>query len=134
MKRFAKCIAVLSASLAALFLGWFWLLPNDQNPRTLGQAVQHLLDELPAEDLQRIADTPTSDDLIEFHFSHGTHIRNELGLWRGNLRLVLSIGKKEAFHPDGASHLILIALWETLNASKTVNQDPQGVALQPPAN
>jgi hypothetical protein len=134
MKRFANWFAVISASVAALCLGWFWLLPNDQNPRTLGQAVQHLLDELQAEDLQRIADTPTSDDLIEFHFSHGTHIRNELGLWRGNLRLVLSIGKKEGLHPDGASHLILIALWETLNASRTENHDPRGAASQPPAS
>ena len=49
--------------------------------------------------------------------SLGMHIRNEFGFSRGNLRLILSIGKIEAVHPDYASHYIILALWEHLKSA-----------------
>jgi hypothetical protein len=80
-----------------------------------------------------IAATPTEEDLVEFHFSYGTYIRNELGLWDGNFRLLLSIGKKEALHPDVASHFVLVALWENLNETETANTGRLATASPSPA-
>ena len=99
-----------------MFMVWFWLLPNDDNPRTVDQAVERLLVELP-EDKLAIIESTQRDDLVEFHFSLGMHIRNEFGLWSGNPRLLLSIGEREALHPDFASHFIIVALWEHLNST-----------------
>lgn len=97
-------------------MAWFWLLPNDDKPRTVDQAVERLLAELPEDDLAMIGSTPR-EHLVAFHFSLGMHIRNEFGLWGGNLRLLLSIGARGALHPDNASHLIIVALWEHLNST-----------------
>ena len=50
-------------------------------------------------------------DLIEYHHGWGTGIRNELGLWSGNNSLMTDC---HADHPDGASMVIIEAVWERL--------------------
>lgn len=116
MKRIAKWISIILGLLVVIFTAWFWLLPNDDNPRTVDQAVERLLSELSEDDLAMIGSTPR-EDLVDFHFSLGMPIRNEFGLWGGNFRLLLSIGEREALHPDIASHFIIVALWEHLNST-----------------
>jgi hypothetical protein len=116
MKRLAKWPSIVIGSSIVVFSIWFWFLPNDNNPRTLDQAVKRLLTDVPEVDLARLKATPPGD-LVEFHFSLGMYIRNEYGLWDGNLRLLLSIGKREALHPDFASHFVIVALWEHLNST-----------------
>lgn len=100
----------------AIFAIWFWFLPNGNHPRTVEQAVGKLLSELSEDDLALVRATP-HDNLALLHMSLGMHIRNEFGFSNGNLRLLLSIGKIEAVHPDYASHYIIVALWEHLNST-----------------
>ena len=116
MKRFAKWLSIIFGACLVMYMVWFWMLPNDDNPRTVDQAVDRLLTELPEDKLAMIKST-RREDLVEFHFSLGMHIRNEFGLWGGNPRLLLSIGEREALHPDFASHFIIVALWEHLKST-----------------
>ena len=104
--------------MVLVFLVWFWLLPNDGNPRTIGQAVERLQSTLPSDMLDSIA-ASKEDDLVMYHFSLGMHIRNEYGLWKGNLRLVISTGHLSALHPDSASGYIIHALWKELRKQDT---------------
>jgi hypothetical protein len=55
------------------------------------------------------------EDLTDFHFSLGHHIRNEFGLWSGNDALLESchiIAGKQDLHVDEASMVIIKALWK----------------------
>jgi hypothetical protein len=51
------------------------------------------------------------DELIEYHHGWGTGIRNEFGLWHGNDSLMADC---HAEHPDGASMVIIEAVWQRL--------------------
>lgn len=126
MKRIAKQTSIILGFCVVAFTLWFWFLPNGDHPRTVDQAVEKLLSELSEDDLALVRSTP-HEELGIFHMSLGMHIRNEFGFSRGNFRLLLSIGKLEAVHPDYASHHIVVALWEHLNspaASKPAMASP----------
>jgi hypothetical protein len=60
---------------------------NQQYPETVSQAVKHFITELSISDKIQIAsiDEP---DLAGLHFSLGTEIRNQYGLWAGNKKLI----------------------------------------------
>ena len=118
MKRWLRRLGLIAAIMALVFLMWFWLLPNDGNPRSVGQAVERLQNTLPSDVLESIA-ASKEEDLFKYHFSLGMHIRNEYGLWKGNLRLVISIGHLSALHPDSASGYIIHALWKELRQRDT---------------
>lgn len=117
MKKWPKRLAIIAGIfigvLALIFLGWFWLLPNGGKPRTVNQSVALLLETFPPPNLNRFANED-KERIILYHHSLGMHIRNEHGLWAGNLRLLLSIGHIDALHADNASGYILMALWEEL--------------------
>lgn len=112
-KRLAIIAGVITGVLTLIFLGWFWLLPNGGKPRTVNQSVALLLETFPTPRLNKFA-TEEKENIVLYHHSLGMHIRNEHGLWAGNLRLLLSIGHIDALHADNASGYILIALWEEL--------------------
>jgi hypothetical protein len=68
--------------------------------------------------------TMTEDDLIDFHFSLGHHIRNEFGLWSGNDALLEScriIAGRQYLHVDDASSVITKALWLRLKKDDRLN-------------
>ena len=118
MRRRLRKIARVALVLVVIFLAWFWLLPNGGHPRTMTQSVDLLSDTLSEEDLDQVSATPESD-LIKYHFGLGSHIRNEHGLWSGNLRLKISTGHYGALlHPDYASGPIIRALWRKLQKRK----------------
>lgn len=82
----------------------------DHWPKTVNQAVAKLIKELPDSEKQQIR-TTAKQDLIEYHFSLGLYIRNNYGLWRGNRALMTDC---HATEPDGASMVIIEALWQKL--------------------
>ena len=79
-------------------------------PETIDQAVDELLRVLPKDNTAEIT-AMSKDDLIALHFGLGMWIRNNLGLWGGNRKLLQATGKE---HPDDASGVIIDALWQRL--------------------
>ncbi len=88
-------------------------LPQEQWPHTVDEAVDLLLAKLSDADREKFKHTSESDLMI-YHHGFGTYIRNQFGLWKGNKGLLKSCGG-EGLHPDGASTVIINALWERLN-------------------
>lgn len=86
---------------------------QDNWPKTLKEAVDRLIIEIPAEDLKVIQDCP-KHDLAQYHGTLGRTIRNTFGLWTGNTDLMIScLGK--IGHADDASMVIVSTLWDELN-------------------
>ncbi len=50
-------------------------------------------------------------DLVMLHIGLGQWIRNTMGLWQGNDRLLAATGER---HPDDASGVIILAFWQVL--------------------
>jgi len=79
-------------------------------PRTLETAIERLLAIL--SDTEKTYLRASSEaDLEQFHFTLGVTVRQQFGLWRGNLALRQSCG---CLHPDRASIAIIRATWERL--------------------
>jgi hypothetical protein len=87
--------------------------PNSSEwPVTVEEAVRDILLYLPTNDKIRIRNTK-KEDLISYHLDLGMGIRNRLGLWRGNDKLILSACSHPC-HPDDAAIAIIEALWNEL--------------------
>jgi len=85
-------------------------------PSTVESAVERLLSGLSEQDKATIASTPESE-LLRFHHGWGTGIRNDFGLWRGNQdlrRSCVELGGPGSGHPDGASAVIVKAVWNRI--------------------
>jgi hypothetical protein len=92
-------------------------------PRTVDEAVEMLNANISLNDEILMA-TMTEDDLTDFHFSLGHHIRNEFGLWSGNDALLEScriIAGREDLHADDASCVIIKSLWVRLKKEDRLN-------------
>ncbi len=50
-------------------------------------------------------------DLVMLHMGLGQWIRNTMGLWQGNIRLLAATGERD---PDDASGVIIQAFWQGL--------------------
>ncbi|MBX7183618.1 MAG: hypothetical protein K1Y01_00595 [Vicinamibacteria bacterium] len=88
---------------------------RDGWPTTVDQAARQIVDEMSPEDKVRVRGT-AKEQLIQFHHGWGTGIRNSLGLWRGNEKLLESCGKGKRAHPDECSMTIIEAVWTLLQA------------------
>ncbi len=90
---------------------------KDKNkPSTIAEAVNRLLSDLPIETKQQIKNS-REEDLINFHFSLGTAIRNEFNLWEKDSKLLqdcIKVSGLPMLHVDDATEIILKALWERL--------------------
>ena len=60
--------------------------------------------------------TTPKDQLIQYHSDWGMGIRNSLGLWRGNEKLLESCGKGKKVQADECSMVIIEAVWTLLQA------------------
>lgn len=92
-------------------------------PRTVDEAVERLHANISLNDEILLA-TMTEDDITDFHFSLGYHIRNEFGLWSGNDALIEScriIAGREDLHVDDASCIIIESLWVRLKKEDRLN-------------
>ena len=83
-----------------------------RHPATVAAAVSMLMTVVPSDQLDLIAKLDRSE-LSRLHFGLGMWIRNNLGLWEGNHALLKDAGAEEA---DGASGVIIYALWEQLRS------------------
>ena len=87
-----------------------------QLPRTVEEAVDQLMSELPLKGKTKIAGRK-EEDLVYLHLSLGEYIRSEFELRSGNKELMESCcsfsGKRE-IHEDEASELIIKEFWKKL--------------------
>jgi hypothetical protein len=82
-------------------------------PSSIESAVDSIIRSMSEEDRLTVKKT-NKLDLIKFHHGFGTGIRNSLGLWRGNDKLIIEACGKPC-HPDDASGVIIYAVWCKLN-------------------
>jgi hypothetical protein len=80
------------------------------HPITVTEAVDRILELLPDDDRNTIAEMK-KDDLTGLHFSMGQWIRNNFGLWEPGSPLLKDTGAESA---DDASGVIIDALWTRL--------------------
>ena len=92
-------------------------------PQSVQEAVDRLHANISLNDEILLA-AMTEEDLTNFHFSLGHHIRNEFGLWSGNADLLescrMTAGKQD-LHVDDASLVIIKALWVRLKKENRLN-------------
>ncbi len=84
-------------------------------PKTLEQAVDHVILCMSERDRERLANMP-QEDLITLHSSLGEWIRNALGLGGGNEELLKACGS-ESLQPDAASMVIIREAWKRLRSN-----------------
>jgi hypothetical protein len=92
-------------------------------PRTLTAAVDQILNRI-GDKSKAVLRGTAEDELIRLHMTWGMAIRNEFGLWRGNVHLLESCGEA---HPDGATSVIIRAVWQRLQSER-----PNRNGLAPP--
>ena len=81
-------------------------------PRTVAEAVDHLIEKLPLKDKVQIANM-TASELRELNLPLGNYIRNKFELWSGNDKLMWSCAReagRKIQHPDDASSIIISRL------------------------
>jgi Circularly permutated YpsA SLOG family/Domain of unknown function (DUF6794) len=85
-------------------------------PKTIHEAVDRLISELPLKDKVVIANM-TYEELVDLNSNLGAYIRNAFRLWSGNLELMESCRfavKDKTINVDSASFAIIDNLWEKL--------------------
>ena len=97
-------------------------IPMDDPPRSVDEAVDRLIAELPLRYTAKIAKM-NGRDLSALHATIGPYIRENFGLWTGNKDLMESCrilsGQKE-FHIDTASAIIIQAMWFRLKQTHSL--------------
>jgi hypothetical protein len=85
-------------------------------PKTVDEAVEKLIAELPLKDKSTIANM-AENDLVTLQFTLGSYIGSEFGIWAGNRELLYScklLSDDVHFDPDFAPPLIIMELWKRL--------------------
>jgi len=85
-------------------------------PKTVNEAVDRLISELPLKDKTKIAKMH-EEDLSALPFTVGQYNREQFGLGRGNEELMessRSVSGKTDLHEESASAIIINVLWERL--------------------
>lgn len=116
---FLFCLGLFyNDSHASSFVGKFnTSLIEEHLPETLDEAVDYLIKSFNDTEKAYLKNFPKCD-LIIFHFGWGTGIRNGLGLWGKNNKLLESCAAKAgktSIHPDDASFIIIEGVWAKLN-------------------
>ncbi len=94
---------------------------KQDHPKTLEEAVERLLNELPEEEINALKGM-TLEEVGNLHFGLGMYIRNNMGLYEENSALMLDCcpnkykykGFMLGFVADGCSMIIIEALWKRL--------------------
>ena len=85
-------------------------------PKTVDDAVERLIAELPLKDKTTIAKMP-ENDLMTLRFTLGSYIGSEFGIWSGNRKLLYScklLSHDVHLNPDYVPPLIIKELWKRL--------------------
>ena len=91
-------------------------------PKTVEEAIDRLMVDLPLRDKTKIAKMDKSD-LTVLHMTIGPHIRDEFELWKGNDELLESCRKlsgQDQLHMDTVSEMIIDLLWARLRRTHSV--------------
>jgi hypothetical protein len=92
-------------------------------PETIGDAVDRIIDTMSENEKSSVRNTQCNE-LIKFHFSLGSIIRNEFGLNQGNDALMKACARSRQNDferllflndPDEASGFIVEEIWKRLN-------------------
>ena len=82
-----------------------------EHPKSIKEAIQLLLTDLPEKDRQAIR-MMAEEDMSSLHFSLGNYVRNEFGLWGSNAELLKACCPDSSLqNADDASTVIIKALW-----------------------
>ncbi len=84
-------------------------------PETIEQALRLLKSLIEKGEQDKIA-TMLESDLVMLHRGLGQWIRNNMGLWQGNDRLLAATGERD---PDDASGVIIQAFWQVLQDERS---------------
>ena len=79
-------------------------------PLTVEQASNRVISKLSQEDLENFKNEK-EENLVSYHLGLGMWIRNEFGLWNGNIILLINTGE---LNPDNASQIIIENTWQEL--------------------
>jgi hypothetical protein len=93
------------------------VVERDTWPPTVEAAARRIAASLDDQSRARVRSTKKGD-LILFHHGWGTGIRNSLGLWRGNDKLLASCGHGKPVHPDDCSMVNIEAVWALLQGGE----------------
>ena len=85
-------------------------------PETFAEAVDEVIRVLPQESLDELKKLQRGE-LFCTHFGIGMWIRNELGLWGENTKLLES-EEFQFIHTDSMSTKLVEAVWEKLNGDE----------------
>lgn len=88
-------------------------------PHTLTEAVDQVLTWLTPAERETFA-AQSAADLIDYHFGLGQRIRNDFGMFQGNVDLLADCAAHQVpralwIDPDDASLVILSAVWARLH-------------------
>ena len=96
--------------------GFRQIIPMGELPRSVGEAVERLISELPLKDRVRIAKMDRWE-LSALHVILGPHIRERYGFWAGNNELMEScriLSGKDRFDIATGSAMIIDTMWARL--------------------
>jgi hypothetical protein len=91
---------------------------RDTWPTTVDEAAGRIVGELDFESKERVRSTKKDQLAQYYYFGWGTGIRNSLGLWRGNEKLLESCGGGKKADPEACSMVIIETVWTLLQAPK----------------
>jgi hypothetical protein len=93
------------------------IVERDTWPTTVDQAARQIAGALNEESKALVRGTK-KEELFRYNFDWGMGIRNALGLWRGNDKLLDSCGNGTKADPESCSAVIIEAVWTVLQAPK----------------
>jgi hypothetical protein len=97
---------------------------RDTWPTTVDEAARRIVLALDDESKARVRATK-KPDLIQYQIGWGTGIRNSLGLWRGNEKLLKSCGHGKKVGPEQCSMVIIERVWTLLQAPLIPSTKPE---------
>jgi hypothetical protein len=89
------------------------IVERDTWPTTVDEAARRIVAQLDDKSKELVR-TTAKDQLIQFYSDWGRGIRNGLGLWRGNDKLLESCGRGTKADPEACSMVIIEAVWTLL--------------------
>lgn len=92
-------------------------IERDTWPTTVNEAAESIVATMDEDSKGRVR-TTKKEQLGEFYFGWGMGIRNSLGLWRGNEKLLESCGNGTKADPEACSMVIIEAVWTLLQPLK----------------
>ncbi|MBK8478522.1 MAG: hypothetical protein IPL39_20225 [Opitutaceae bacterium] len=119
-KRHPLIGTLIACSVLVAVAGAAWIhFWNSGLPSTKHEAVMGIVAKLSAADRRLLAQT-RRDNLGMFHMGWGMGIRNGLGLWGKNKRLMRDISGGEPMHTDNMSGIIMVAVWDELHKGEQI--------------